>query len=378
MILSPNRSRLAQFVIKGVDGSHWVIHGPGSESSPVQLEQSSVGELYDSPVATSYRARVGQPGAMYMGMRYPERHITLNLTSFSENVVDWVRTDSELRKAFTYDQDALLIVNTETSGSRHLKVRLEREPEYRQDLDAHALQVARWEFSLIAPDPFWVSEEFTDEFYFDGLNWDGGGVTVTNPGDVQAWPKWVLTAPAKFILPDKDFRDPKDDRQVVLPFQPIRRTVLVDTDPGEEMIVANDDTLLWAQMSGQFFMNPIPPRTPETFLPVSVDPLPLLPFVIPDSWRRWLSARFAEWATALGIDRFLSLTPEDVGRKVREFMSMATPDWVEDLTPDILEEITAQIITDAIVNTWGNLGNMAGATAQIRYDVRWSRPWGLE
>ena len=377
MIGALQRARLAQFSIRGVDGSHWLIHGPGSEGSPVRLEQSSVGDLYDAPAVTTYKARVGQPGAMYMGTRFPERHITLRLTSFASSVGDWERTDSALRKAFAYDEDAVLIVNTEMSGPRSLRVRLEREPEYQMDIDPHASQVARWEYSLVAADPYWQGEERHDEFYFDGLNWDGGGVTVSNPGDVPVWPKWVLTAPAKFILPDVDFRA-DNDRQVVLPFQPLRRTVLVDTDPGEEMIVANDDALLWAQMSGQFFMNPIPPHTGETFLPVSVDPLPLLPFVIPDSMRKWLAGKFKEWAVELGLDQFLRLTPDQAAQRLRELMEQNTPEWVADITPDVLEELSRTVISEAIVNTWGSLGNMAGATAQVRYQIRWSRPWGLE
>lgn len=368
----------ATFKIDGVDGSQWTIHGPGSEASPVRLEKSDVGELYDAPAVTSMKSRVGQPGAHFLGVRFPERHIPFRLTSFASSPLEWSRVDSALRRAFSYEEDATLTVVSPLSGARRLKVRLSKEPEYQEDIDPHGLMVGRWEYPLVALDPFWRGQDYSDEFVFDGLNWYGGSVTVTNPGDVAAWPKWVLTAPAKFILPDVDLKTPGDDRQVVLPFQPLGRTVLVDTDPGEEMIVANDDVLLWAQMSGQFFMNPIPPRTTEVDVPVSVDPLPNLPFVIPDEWRRWIAQQIGVWARELGLESVFQTTPEQLATKIREIITGSRPAWLPPLASEIVSDLVAPMIADAIRDAWGSIGNMAGATAQVRIETRWSRPWGLE
>lgn len=369
----------AQFAITGVDGSQWVVHGPGSEASPVQLEQSSVGELFDAPVQTFRKARVGQPGTTYMGRRFLERNITLDLTSVGATGREWARIDSSLRRAFDYDEPATLTCTTEISGARRLKLRLEKEPEYREDLDPHALRVGRWTFHLVADDPFWLGETYHDEFVFDGLNWYGDGVTVKNPGDVPVWPEWVLTAPAKFILPDVSFTDPtQKTRQVALPFQPLKRDVVVNTDPLEEMIVANDDTLLWAQMGGQFFTNPIPPHTLATEVPVSVDPLPMIPWVVPDEWRMWIAHEIAAWAKRLGMEEVMRRTPNDVADEIKRILKASTPQWVADVTPDWLEDITRSAIADAITTAWGSVGNMAGATAQLRLQFRWSRPWGLE
>ena len=365
--------------IRGVDGSLWKIHGADAYNSPVQIEKGSLGDIFDAPVATSRKARVGQPGMVYRGHRYMERHIALNVTMQADHPDDRFRIDSDFRQAFSYEEPAELIVDTDLSGERSLQVRLSEHPTIRGDYDPVMGRVSQITFPLVADDPFFSSTTVTDEFTFTGMNWYGGGVYVSNPGDVPIWPKWVLTAPAKFILPDVSFRDDAEKaRQVVLPFQPLKRTVLVDTDPGEEMIVANDDALLWAQMGGQFFNNPIPPHTPRTFVPVSVDPLPNLPWVIPDSMRRWIAQQIAAWAKTLGAEQMLTTTPDQLAAKIKQFINDVTPDWVEDLNPDLLKELVPSLIAGAIRDQWGSIGNMAGATAQVRLERRWSRPWGME
>ncbi|WP_426716520.1 hypothetical protein ACEN19_00010 [Corynebacterium auriscanis] len=337
-----------------------------------------MGELYDAPAVSTVKSRVGQPGAQFLGVRFPERRITLSLTSFASGPMEWARVDSALRKAFDYEMDATLTVVSPLSGARRLKIRLAEEPEYREDVDPHAFRVGRWDYSVVALDPFWRGEDYSDEFVFDGLNWYGGNVTVTNYGDIPTWPKWVLTAPAKFILPDVDLKNPDNKRQVVLPFQPLGRTVLVDTDPGEEMIVANDDALLWAQMSGQFFMNPIPPRTVGVDVPVSVDPLPLVPWVIPDEWRQWIALQIGAWAKQLGLEGVFRTTPEQLAEKIRQIIVGSKPAWLPPLASEIVTNLVAPTIANAIRDAWGSVGNMAGATAQVRIESRWSRPWGME
>lgn len=367
-------SDLFTLTIEGANGSEWVVHGPGSESSPVRLEEGDVGEFYDAPVAVTSKARVGQPGSSYRGHRVLERNIVLRLTTFdTSSSLNWSRVDSDLRRAFSYDEDVTLRVSTELSGERYIKVRLAEEPSLNSDHDPLGHRVGRWVFTLTAYDPFWYSDTYTDEYVFDGLNWYGDGVWVDNPTDVECWPSWVLTSPAKFILPDWD-----GSRQIVIPFQPLGRTAVVQSDPMEEMVVANDDTLLWAEMNGQFFMNPVPAYTDRTFVPVCVDPLPNLPIVLPNGWREWIASEIAKWAKALGAEGVFQTTPAQLGQKIRNIITGATPDWLEALSPTILGTLVPNFIADRIVEAWGSVGNMAGATAQVRLNRRWSRPWGLE
>ena len=85
-----------------------------------------------------------------------------------------------------------------------------------------------------------------------------------------------------------------------------------------------------------------------------------------------------EWAEQLGLTSFLALTPEDIGNKIRAWMVGTIPDWVPVLSSDVFAEMTGAFIANLIREAYGRIGNIAGATAQVRVDVLWSRPWGLE
>lgn len=367
-------------MLHGADGSYWNISGPRSAHSQVVMIEGGVGDLFDAPATTHFKPRAGQSGTTYRGFRMEERNIVLRVLIFADSSVEWARVDSDFRRALDYDRQSELIVRSSMSGERRLKVRLAEAPAYQWDKDPNYHAAALTEFVVVAEDPFWYSGHEHDEFVFDGLNWYGGNVTVSNPGDVPVWPKWVLTAPAKFILPDVSFRDDAEkDRTIVLPFQPLGREVLVDTDPLEELITANDDTLLWAEMGGQFFQNPIPPRTPPTQIPVSIDPLPNLPVVLPPGWREWIAGRINEWAKRLGKEELFRRTPEDIAKVVHDTLyDKNRPQWLKDIGDPILDFLNVDYIAGRIINAWGQTNNMAGATAQVRVDHKWSRPWGME
>lgn len=368
-------------MLEGCDGSEWALHGPRSYFSPVRLEKGSVGDLFDAPVESTYKDRAGQAGSEYLGHRTLARVITLNLVVYSaeHDAFDWARVDSDFRKALAYDEDAVLRVSTEMSGERHIAVRLQEAPSFRGEIDPHENGISQYGVTLIAYDPYWKSDTYTDEYEFDGLNWYGDGVWIDNPGDVLCWPKWVLTSPAKFILPDHSFKPDEDaERTLVIPFQPEGRTAVVDTDPLEEMITANDDTQLWAEMGGQFFDHPIPPRQPRTFLPVSVDPLPNLPLVLPDGWKEYLSGKVAEWVREMGAEEAWKVGPGEMARFIHQVIIDDTPSWLQPISDNIITRMAVDFIAEMIDNTYGKVANLAGATAQIRLERRWSRPWGQE
>ena len=367
-------------MLHGADGSYWNISGPRSAHSRVVMVEGGVGDLFDAPATTHFKPRAGQSGTTYRGFRMEERNIVLRVLIFADSSTEWARVDSDFRRALDYDKQSELIVRSSMSGERRLKVRLSEAPAYQWDKDPHFHAAALVEFVVVAEDPFWYSGSEHSEFVFDGLNWYGGSVTVSNPGDVPVWPKWVLTAPAKFILPDVSFRDDAEKgRTIVLPFQPLGREVLVDTDPLEELITANDDTLLWAEMGGQFFQNPVPPRTPPTQIPVSIDPLPNLPVVLPPGWREWIAGEVNKWAKRLGKEEVFRKTPEDIAKVIHDALyDKRRPEWLQRIGDPILDFLKVDYIAGRIINAWGQTNNMAGATAQVRVDHKWSRPWGME
>lgn len=369
---------LADVTLEGVDGTIWHLSGQAAWRSPVQLREGSLGDFLDVPVNTSRKSVVGRPGTKFLGSRMLERNLTLPVHVKGDTLQSFTEADSGFRKALDYDRPAKLIVSTVESGQRWLWVRLSESPVFEGTWDPHVDFRAQYSVSVVADDPLWRSETETSEFLFTGLNWYGGTVTISNPTDVPCWPKWVLTAPAKWVLPDPDITHGELGRTVVLPFQPLGHEVVVDTDPTVEMITDTGNALLWAQMGGQFFNHQIPARTMPTQIPVAVDPLPLLPFWIPDEGRRWFAWMMQQFAVATGLDGLMQMTPQQLGEMMAGWIRAATPDWIEGMVDWLLPVLSAENITDALVHQWGQVGNMAGAVAQIRMERQWTRPWGME
>ncbi|ALA68547.1 hypothetical protein [Corynebacterium lactis] len=362
-----------QLVVHGVDGSKWPIHGRG-EHPQVRLLEGALGDFYDAPLATAHKARVGQPGSSFLGARDLERHVVLRVGFFD---TDWQRWESRFRRAFSPTADATLVVRTEQSGERHLRVRLEEHPQFEDGLDPFSQGIMVKKFVLIAHNPYWVDPViYTDTFTFDGSNWFSGSVTVNNPTDVPVWPKWTLTSPAKFGLGDIPIGQSHDqDRVVWIPFQATGSTALVDTDPIQELITSNGEPL-WELMNGQFFMHQIPPFTPDTKIPVRVDPFPLIPVIIDPAVRTWIAQKLEQLVGTMGLRNFLALTPEEIGRRVSEWMQGVRPDWVPELTSKQISEFTGEAIAKILRETYGRITNIAGAEAQIHLERRWRHPWG--
>ena len=357
--------------LDGVDGSEWVIHGAGSKRSPVRLLEGSVGDLIDPPVSTTYKARVGQAGSQYRGHRVEERFIILDVIVFGDSGLDWGRTDSDFRKALAYDKDARIRVTTQLSGERYIHVRLSEQPEFNNDHDRGEQGAAMYTLTLVAADPFWRSDTFTDEFVFDGMNWCGDTITVDNPGDVDCWPKWVLAGRGRAILPDWD-----ESHLLHIPYLNGGDGV-VDTDPMEELLTTTNNTQAWAEMNGQFAMNPVPAYTRPTEVPVSINPLPRVDVVLPEAWSSVLCDGLMLWADEVGEEVATTATAGTLATQIRHILT-TPPAGVPALSSQILNRLTVGYLTQQINATYGSVPNIVGTTVQVRLERRWTRPWGME
>lgn len=74
---------------------------------------------------------------------------------------------------------------------------------------------------------------------------------------------------------------------ITLPQTAAGKDLTVDTDPMEEMIVAQDSSQMWALMNGVSFLYPVPPYTPATSVPVSVTGAPSGASVLVVQPRNW-------------------------------------------------------------------------------------------
>jgi hypothetical protein len=120
------------------------------------------------------------------------------------------------------------------------------------------VQVAQWFFGAV--EPFLKPSESLFPLRINAGSLAGDVVSVTNPGDVEAWPKWELSGPIKafeFTGPEgHSFGiDPAIDGSDIVP---LGRTLIVDTRPGFKTVRDDQGTNYWPLLKAQPELWPIP------------------------------------------------------------------------------------------------------------------------
>lgn len=362
-----------ELILYGADGSVWPLIGEENEGKPYRWMEGDVSQLYMTPFESTYREQVGG-GSAYRGHRQVAAFFTLRIDVIG---ADWARTHALLARALRPDADAVLEARTATGGARRLVIRAYEQMRVNNVHDPHVGKAIILEAPLIAPMPAWTAVNPATDEWTASAEQITGELVVTNPGDLPAWPEYVLTAPAGWILPDVDFDEPLDRARVIeIPWLPFGRDSVVHTDPRKLTIESVDESLApLAGLRGAHFINPIPPGAIDAALPVAIDPLPALELAIPAEWKRWIAIKLAQAAEAMGIDAWLAQTPTQVGNRVRSIITGARPTWLPDLSDGLIAELTAKAIADLWAAQYGRWGVIAGSTVQVRIYPRWWSPW---
>lgn len=360
--------------LHGADGSVWPLAGAYAMDEDVQLLEGELEQLYITPYETTYRPRVGAGGATYRGSRDLPALFPLRV---GFRGADAVRNLTRLRRALVHDRDAVLECRSETGGTRRLTIRADGSGRVANIHDPATGQFVGVEFPIVAPLPYWEDATPITAEWQASTRIIHGELVVSNPGEVDVWPRYICTAPAGWILPDVDHNDPAAAPRVVeLPWLPYGRDVLVDTDPTRLTVEAVDDTLApLAGLRGAQFINPLPAGAHELRLPVAIDPIPGLQLAIPDEWRHWIAVKLQELAEVIGAGEWSAMTPEVVGQRVEALINGARPEWLPDLSEGLVAKLTASVIAEAWRTHYGRWGVVAGSTVQIRIIPRWRSPW---
>ncbi|MFD3511135.1 phage tail protein [Nocardia sp. NPDC058666] len=267
-------AQAATIEVEGVDGSLWTLAGPGQGREGVELGTTPTG-LYDAPVTTIWNSTAFQIGATYGGANWQKRDVVFGVNVSATDSSNWESVDSAWRKAWAYDRDSKLIITTEY-GARTLHLRMSQQPEFKPLRDPHLKHWAQVTMTCTAGIPWWVEED-TTATAVSTVDTRGEGASetlwlpISNPTDQPMWLQWVGSAPAQWTLPDFSWReDSFAARVITLPSLVAGQDITVDTDPIEEMIVAADNSSVWARMNGRMFLHSVPPWTPETLLPATV------------------------------------------------------------------------------------------------------------
>lgn len=368
----------ADIVYVGIDGSRWNLSGENWGDQGAYLGRQPRG-LYSASGSAIWNQGAFQEGATFEGLRWEPRDMVFEIVLEAFSDVDFEEVYTRWQSAWSFVKQGHLEYTSKTSGTRVLPVQLlevsEFEPEFDPRLNGHGVLV----MTIRAGKPWWRSESDFDSWVFDGRNFAGDSVTVWNPTDRPLRLRWALTGPARFILPDFDFDNSdgeQGERMVRIPFIRYGWEATVNTDPHKMAITCPQNENLWAQMGGQQFEFEIPPHTPPTDIPVFVDPLPVLPFTVPPEWSMWLAEQLTVVLSNLPEGTIFDTTPEMMADWIKGIILTMTPDFLERWSLLFAEVIPNQI-ADWIVEAYGSMNNMAGASATVEMPREWMGPWGL-
>lgn len=381
--------------LAGVDGSRWILHGPGAGAQGVAMGIAPSG-IYDSPRETQWSSGAYQIGATPLGTTRPARDVVFTAHCAGSTPAEIEAVEARWRRAWSYESDAVMTVTTAGSGSRHLRLRMMQEPLTDVEIDPHVTGYSAQVMTLRAPQPDYTGDPRTSTFVFDGVNW-AGHVTVANDGDLPMWLEWSLTSPAAWILPDHSWQSDPDapfygfrERMVALPFQrwhhdPDRRQdVRIVTNRDGFQGRAVDEHQFLARWNGQRFMFPVPPHTPPTKLPVAVNPLPWLP----DLWRRLklphipagvlyhIAKGLTGVLSPIGAGTVLSWTADDIVSRIDGVIDALTIDELEPIRDTIRKALGLPTAGELITSAWGSVSQLPGAAARVYCTPLHSRPWG--
>ncbi|WP_371665978.1 phage tail family protein [Streptomyces sp. NBC_01241] len=125
------------------------------------------------------------------------------------------------------------------------------------------VQVAQWEFG--DTQAFLDTTKALFPIRLNAGRLANDKVTVFNPGDVEAWPRWELEGPIKafnFVGPEKrsfGVTAPVDGSDII----PAGRTLTVDTRPGFKVVRDNAGTNYWPKLKAQPELWSLPDGTSE-------------------------------------------------------------------------------------------------------------------
>lgn len=266
----------------GVDGSRWDLSGPDAGLQGVELRPGPK-RLIDAPAKTFWVQ--GAARMHYQGKQFERRDPTFAVNIVGDNPSHWRDIDSRFRMALGMYDDEFAIYNQTGADIRRLDLRLLSEPvpwengPWESGRDPHLYSASTLLINAAASQQFWYGPDLEFEWELESGTAGGTSFPVENLGDVVVWPRWFVTAPGAWILPDYSWgqelayqRPLLADviRKVPVPVLLPGEDCDVWVDPDEEPYVAANGAPVWARAGGNGMLYPIAPHTKSTSVPVTV------------------------------------------------------------------------------------------------------------
>lgn len=284
----------ARVEIFGVNGDHAVINGEGV--SEKLFLSTDVKGIFDTPVVTRRKSSAFQKGSTYLGKSYKERRITFGVEIKGDSPEEWQQLQDRWNAMWDYEADqwdpnstlTKLSITTPISGTRSLYLAKDDTVDFESKHDPHITRTSKVGMAVVADQPLFFEDKWENEPYdYFETGSEGtseGFVTISNPTDMPMRLQWVITR-GKWTLPDPTWTGKKHHRVPggQYPNRKITMPTLGDVEGGARITLYRDKlqvrdlfgTNLAARMNGISFINVIPPKTPETNLPVKVEGAPV-------------------------------------------------------------------------------------------------------
>lgn len=251
----------------GRDGSQWCISGPGFGQEGVILKPK-VSQLIDTPVKTLFVP--GPFGEEFAGKRVQRRELIFTVQIGREEITpeEWAEIDAAWRWAWDYETESTMIAsiidgNGDVVESRYLKLRLLEAPLSYGEKDPHLTSDNEVVMTTTATFPYWRGEDRIYEWTTSSTS-GSHSFDIENDGDVAVWPRWSLSAPGTWTLPDFSWgndmysRGQADAaRTVEVPPLPAGANASVDSDPRVQTIICVNEYPAQQHWKGKDLLYPV-------------------------------------------------------------------------------------------------------------------------
>lgn len=155
------------------------------------------------------QTRKSPRGTMWTSFSVGERQVVWNVITHDRD--DWVGVDRAFWASLHPARTGVWTVTLPGGERRRLRCRFVDDGDVSFRQDPTITGVGRYQVRLVAEDPFWRGDPITRTFENStGTGFFGptggppfhiapayilGSATITNPGDVEAWPVWTVRGP---------------------------------------------------------------------------------------------------------------------------------------------------------------------------------------
>lgn len=248
--------------LTGVDGSAWDL-----TNGPVILMPGTQG-LGMPDVEHWWQTSPVIDGSRWKGMRTAQKAVILPVVISADSWDAWRDLDAALFRAVDPSGEALVSVIAPDGVTRSMGLRLTGGGEVDSNPLWDERPFATYALEFAAAQPYWRGDVIQGAYkggttapLFPGppFNINPSSTfetaTVTNPGDVAAWPRYVVTGPCSAFTVGIGDSVVSSSRALT-----VGQSVTVDTDPAVLNISDQDGNRIWEFMDSREFAA-IPART---------------------------------------------------------------------------------------------------------------------